>query len=159
MADNFVANPGTGGNTFASDDIGGVQYPRSKIAWGVDGVAVDVSAAAPLPVAMSAASAGAALEVTQVSIADLQNTLNTINDTLLFMTASIVKKLPRLDSRERAIVQVSAADGSEMNSAYYGINTTYTSDPVSGRLVFRTMEPWNFADAGSARIYQQIIVS
>lgn len=32
--DNFVANPASGGLTFASDDIGGVQYPISKLAYG-----------------------------------------------------------------------------------------------------------------------------
>lgn len=50
MADNFVANPGAGGSTFASDDIAGVQYPRAKQSWGVDGVAVDTSLTDPLPI-------------------------------------------------------------------------------------------------------------
>lgn len=54
MADNVTANPGTGGAVFASDDISGVQYPRVKIAWGVDGAAVDLSATDPLPVATHA---------------------------------------------------------------------------------------------------------
>ena len=31
MADTFVANAGSGGSTFASDDIGGVHYPRIKL--------------------------------------------------------------------------------------------------------------------------------
>lgn len=34
MADNFIANAGAGGETFASDDIGGIQYPISKIGIG-----------------------------------------------------------------------------------------------------------------------------
>lgn len=51
MADNFVANPGSGGSTFAADDIGSVLYPRVKISAGADGAATDVSAAAPLPTA------------------------------------------------------------------------------------------------------------
>lgn len=51
MADNVVANPGEGGATFATDDIGGVQYPRHKIIIGADGVNDgDVSAANPMPV-------------------------------------------------------------------------------------------------------------
>lgn len=50
MADTFVANPGVGGNTFASDDIGSVHYPRHKATWGADGSATDVSVAAPMPV-------------------------------------------------------------------------------------------------------------
>lgn len=50
MSDNFVANAGSGGDTFAADDIGSVKYPRVKPSWGVDGAATDASVAAPLPV-------------------------------------------------------------------------------------------------------------
>lgn len=51
MADNVTANPGTGGAIFATDDIGGVQYPRHKLIIGTDGVnAGDVSSSNPLPV-------------------------------------------------------------------------------------------------------------
>jgi hypothetical protein len=49
MADNFIANPGSGGSTFAADDISSVLYPRLKPSWGADGSAVDTSVAAPLP--------------------------------------------------------------------------------------------------------------
>lgn len=51
MADNFVANAGTGGSTFAADDISSVLYPRTKVSWGVDGAAVDASGTNPLPIA------------------------------------------------------------------------------------------------------------
>lgn len=50
MADNYVSNAGSGGSTFASDDISSVQYPRVKADWGADGVANDTSVATPLPV-------------------------------------------------------------------------------------------------------------
>ena len=49
MADNIQVTQGTG-TTMATDDISGVQYPRVKISWGVDGSAVDASASNPLPV-------------------------------------------------------------------------------------------------------------
>ena len=49
MADNVAITAGTG-TTIATDDIGGVNYQRVKISAGADGTAVDVSAAAPLPV-------------------------------------------------------------------------------------------------------------
>jgi len=48
-ADNFVTNPGSGGSTFAADDIASVYYPRVKPSWGADGAATDTSVAAPLP--------------------------------------------------------------------------------------------------------------
>ena len=50
MADNTLLNAGAGGDTIATDDIGGVKYQRVKVTFGVDGVAADVTATAPLPV-------------------------------------------------------------------------------------------------------------
>lgn len=60
MADNVIADPGAGGATFATDDILGVHYPRSKVVFGADGVATDVSAADPLPVTVSGVATAAA---------------------------------------------------------------------------------------------------
>jgi hypothetical protein len=52
MADNITTNPGTGGDTLAADDIGGVKFPRTKLVIGADGVNDgDVSAANPMPIA------------------------------------------------------------------------------------------------------------
>ncbi len=48
MADN-VTTPVPGGTILAGDEIAGVLYPRTKIAWGVDGSSVDASATNPLP--------------------------------------------------------------------------------------------------------------
>ncbi len=52
MADDITLNAGSGGDTIAADDILGVKYPRSKIVFGADGSAADVSAANPLPVVL-----------------------------------------------------------------------------------------------------------
>lgn len=62
MADNYTTNAGSGGATFASDDIGGTQYPRVKPSWGADGSATDASVAAPLPVQAS-------IETSQMTVA------------------------------------------------------------------------------------------
>ena len=52
MADNFSTNAGSGGSTFASDDITSVQYPRIKLIHGADGTNDgDVSRANPIPAA------------------------------------------------------------------------------------------------------------
>ena len=48
MADNVGYTPGSGA-TVAADEIGGVLYQRVKPTHGVDGTAVDVSEANPLP--------------------------------------------------------------------------------------------------------------
>ncbi len=51
MVDNTTLNPGAGGDTYASDDIGGVKFQRVKIVQGADGVSDgDVSRSNPLPV-------------------------------------------------------------------------------------------------------------
>lgn len=49
MADGVAITAGAG-TTIATDDIGGTQYQRIKIAWGTDGSAVDASASNPVPV-------------------------------------------------------------------------------------------------------------
>lgn len=49
MADNVAVTPGSG-PPIATDDVGGVQYQRVKIAHGADGTATDVSSASALPV-------------------------------------------------------------------------------------------------------------
>jgi hypothetical protein len=53
MADNItaLANTGSGTDVFATDDIGGVNYPRTKVGFGDDGSYTDASATNPLPVA------------------------------------------------------------------------------------------------------------
>ena len=57
MADNVPITAGAGTN-IATDDIGGVQYQRTKLSWGIDGAAVDASATDPLPVTAPAATRG-----------------------------------------------------------------------------------------------------
>ncbi|MFS0771044.1 hypothetical protein [Sphingomonas sp. 1P08PE] len=58
MADNILAP--ASGTSFATDEIGGIHYPRTKIAFGADGTATDASAANPLPVADPAGTAAIA---------------------------------------------------------------------------------------------------
>ena len=58
MADNFVADSGSGGDTFGADDITGVKYPRCKIIIGADGTNDgDVSSANPMPSVLTAGTA------------------------------------------------------------------------------------------------------
>jgi hypothetical protein len=52
MSDNTQLNAGTGGDTIATDDIGGVKYQRVKANFGADGVAIDVSSLNPFPVSV-----------------------------------------------------------------------------------------------------------
>jgi hypothetical protein len=71
MADNVQSNPGTGGPTWATDEIGGVHYSRQKLVHGADGVAVDASPANPLPVVQTGTPAlptGAATDAAVVAV-------------------------------------------------------------------------------------------
>lgn len=76
MADNItaLANTGTGTDVFATDDIGGVNYPRTKVGFGVDGSYVDASATDPLPV-MPYGELVEAIEAMRFAIASLTKTI------------------------------------------------------------------------------------
>lgn len=50
MVDNTILNPGTGGDTVASDDIGGIKFQRVKLIAGINGVNDgDIAKTNPLP--------------------------------------------------------------------------------------------------------------
>lgn len=53
MADNLTAP--AAGASLATDDIGGVHYPRTKISIGADGSATDLSTANPMPISAPSA--------------------------------------------------------------------------------------------------------
>lgn len=79
MADNVTANSGTGGATFAADDILGVHYPRTKITIGADGSNDgDVSSANPLPVSDAGGSltVDGTLAVTNAGLTELAAAIN-----------------------------------------------------------------------------------
>lgn len=59
MVDNVTADAGAGGVDFATDDIGGVHYPRTKLVIGADGTNDgDVASGNPLPVDVISAIPG-----------------------------------------------------------------------------------------------------
>ena len=70
MADNVVTNPGIGGETFATDEIGGIHFPISKIAFGGADTAISISDATPLPV----------IDASLTLITKQKNTASTLSD-------------------------------------------------------------------------------
>lgn len=72
MADN-VTLPGTG-QAVATDDIGGIQYQRVKLALGDDGVAVDASANNPVPI-QATGELIEAIEALRMSVQSLNKTV------------------------------------------------------------------------------------
>lgn len=89
MADNVTANSGSGGATFATDDIAGVHYPRSKIALGADGAATDAVGGAG---AVSAAVIRATLASDDPAVVALQILDNAISGSE--MQVDVVAALP-----------------------------------------------------------------
>lgn len=59
MADNLTT-PIPAGAILAADDVGGVLYPRTKVSFGADGAAADVTTQNPLPVTLPAGFATSA---------------------------------------------------------------------------------------------------
>lgn len=56
MADNTVLNAGSGGDTIATDDIGGTKHQYVKMEYGADNSATPVSTSNPLPVRLNGAT-------------------------------------------------------------------------------------------------------
>ena len=63
MADNIVLNPGSGGSSLATDDVGGIHYQLVKLAHGALDSATVVSTASPLPVDLRADNLSGNLDV------------------------------------------------------------------------------------------------
>lgn len=88
MADNVTANVGSGGETFASDDIAGVQYPFAKIAWGPLNTANGVDTATGKPFPMQVRSATGLIPVGEPTDAK-----STATDTTSVSIVSILKQI------------------------------------------------------------------
>jgi hypothetical protein len=97
MADNVEASAGSGGATFASDDILGVHYPRSKIVIGADGTNDgDVSSANPLPVTGT------------VTVQDGGNTI-TVDGTVAVTNAGLTELAGAINASAQVDVNIAAS--------------------------------------------------
>lgn len=72
MVDNVAITAGSG-TSIAADDISSVFYQRVKVAWGVDGSAVDASATNPFPVVINTNGQATMANSTPVAIASNQS--------------------------------------------------------------------------------------
>jgi protein-tyrosine-phosphatase len=125
MADNVEITAGSGVE-IAADDIAGVLVQRVKLQWGVDGTAVDASAAAPLPVTV-VGDAATPLTDTELRAADV----------VVSLDDEIVDVLgPLTDTELRAADVVVSLDGEEISVTGPLTDTELraTAVPVSGPL-------------------------
>lgn len=72
MSDNLTT-PVASGSILATDDVAGIQYPRVKISFGVDGAAADVNSGSRFPV-----DVGTSIAVTQSGAWNIANITGTI---------------------------------------------------------------------------------
>jgi len=128
MADNVTANTGSGGSTFASDDIGGIQYPRTKITVGADGTNDgDVSSANPLPVSAAlSATDNAVLDAIAASLAgtlsvDGSGVTQPISGTITANLSAIDNAV--LDAIAASLTGTLAVDGSGVTQPVSGTVT------------------------------------
>ena len=142
MADNVILNAGTGGDTAAADDIGGVKYQRIKLVHGADGVnAGDVSTANGLPVKQQGATSATLASVAQ----------NAASVTLLASNAS---RLGAIFVNDSTVVLYLKFGATASTTSF-----TYKLDPYDTVLIQANMlytgivdGIWASAGSGNARV-------
>jgi len=115
MADNVTSNAGSGGPVWATDDIGGVHFPRFKIAHGADGSATDTSAANPLPVVVADVATAANQATGNAALATIAGHVDTLEAGQATGNASLAAIGTAVDGLEAATGDpadaAAAADG------------------------------------------------
>jgi hypothetical protein len=147
MADNVVTNPGSGGATFATDDIGGIQWPFSKLAFGPRDTATEVQDAD-----------GKRLPVTVDP--DLMTTA-------VMLLSMILEKLPRVDANDRLIINgseiapattpVSVSSGSLSSIGQVDFVRFFGTGGVTQRVADAV--PLHLSNSGAQHLYNQIVVT
>ena len=143
MADNTVLNVGAGGDTVASDDIGGVKHQRVKLVHGNDGFNDgDASSSNPLPV-----DVGAAIRAILQAIANpiwediVTGRLKVSLDPTAVVGASIgtitnITNLPTLANvtTVATVTNLVAISGTNASTLVFDIMATAWADAVRGRV-------------------------
>ena len=111
MADNYVANPGTGGDTFAADDVttlnggasSGVKVPRVKLMIGADGTATDVAAGAGAVAAGVPRMTLASDDPAVVDLAAIEVLLTTLNSLVSGEETAATNATSTADENDRVL--------------------------------------------------------
>ena len=118
-------------------------------------VALDVGGTGPESILSSANP----MPTSDVSLKELQGSILALTETMTYLLSAMLEKMPRLDPADRLIARVVTNGENDLTSPYGGIFVNGVGNPSTGVQFMRTFEPWNFSDAGAARIYQQIQVT
>lgn len=121
MADNVELNPGSGGESLATDEIGGIQHQRVKVGYGADGEYQDANAGDPLPVETLSPRPGIWQFADEVG--DGSGNINAVGDYLASLTEfAIAPPAGKVFSIARMIVTV--RDTGSFDSGSYGNGLT-----------------------------------
>ncbi len=145
MADNIAATQGTG-TTLATDDIGGVHYPRIKLSIGADGTAGDVSTSNPIPVMLQ--------RYTNDVIVSASSMGSSINSTIInakYFKTLTIQLVWSSGSTPVGAFTIQTSDDAGSDEAGTGVTNwdTYTNSTVntganSGSFTYRLLitSPW-----------------
>ena len=139
MADNVTVNTLDGSPVIATDKIGGVDYPRSKIGWGVDGVYVDASATDPIPVAGVVTVSGS-VAVTNAALTSIDGKITACNTGSVVIASSALPsgaataaKQPALGTAGTASADVISVQGVASMTPIL-VNGSGVTQPISGNV-------------------------
>ncbi len=132
MSDNVAITQGSG-TTIAADNISSVLYQRTKMVWGADGTATDVSAANPLPTTRTPAT----LHVTATAASAAA-----ITATLAAAGAGLFHYITSIDIE---LYSTAARTGSA--TPWLVTTTNLPGDPV-----------WNFPTAGAIGTIDRLVM-
>lgn len=82
MADDTILNPGSGGDTIATDDIGGVKHQKVKVEFGASDSATQVDGSNPLPVEIGDGTNQATVDTDGALRVDQPNLVSTNNSSV-----------------------------------------------------------------------------
>ena len=127
MADNFTANAGSGGDTFAADEIAAVKYPRGKLSLGADGAANDAVGGAG---AVTAAVQRVTLASDDPAVA-LLGTIDSDTSTIAGDTTSIDGKITACDTGSISGT-VTANAGTNLNTSALALESGGNLATIAG---------------------------
>jgi hypothetical protein len=136
MADNItaLANTGTGTDIFATDDIDGVNYPRTKVGHGDDGSYVDASRANPLPVGADRLETLIALMARAVKLLDSNAIVDSAQRQRIVVDAGTITTVTTV-STVSAVTNVAANAGMDREQ-YINISKQTMAQGIRSRLTF-----------------------
>ena len=88
--------------------------------------------------------------VGDATLADLQNSILALNETMTYLLGAMLEKMPRLDSADRLVARMVVNGENDINSPYAGIAANSVGRPRPGARFVRAFGPWRRAGGAGA---------